>query len=264
MSLPLRRLQHAPANTNPIVHPQPIRHQHPGTQPRNPPFNISQPSSLCIQPEFLALRLLSIPTNEFLRPRSQRLRRLLPDHQLQRIPPPISPHPVILPSPQRPHNRRNSRRPRQRLTGRQGRRMHLRRRINKHPRSRPPHRPHPKSAQRKPRLRRQRRHRMQPPSLRQKSDLHRRAALRRHIGPRPLPAAANRHPDPVAHPAPRVVQHHPEHRRAPRVMRIGRHQVHRQPAQGAVAYVHAHRHAAREQEGQQVAEVELVIDRRHQ
>lgn len=263
MPFPHRRRNNHPSNTNPVLHPQPISHQNPSTNPRNPPLQISHPRMLRIQPKLLPLRLLRIPAHQLIGPRSLRPSRPLPDNQLQRIPPSIPANPVIFPRHMRPHQSRRSL-PRNRLPHRQRRRIHFRRRINQHLRRRPPHRPDPKRPQRKSRFRRQRRHLVQPTPLRPERHFHSRSALRRHIAPGPLPTAMNRQPDAITRAASRVVQDHTEHSRRPGVLRLGWHEVHRKASQGPVAHMHADGHAPRQQESQQIAKVELIVDRRDQ
>ena len=92
-------------------------------------------------------------------------------------------------------------------------------------------------------------------------------ALGRHVGPDPavrVRRVQHRQADAVAHRRPRVGQHDRQRGAGAGELRLGRHQVHRQSAQGAVAQVHADQGAAGQQEGEQVAQVELVVDRADQ
>ena len=62
----------------------------------------------------------------------------------------------------------------------------------------------------------------------------------------------------------RVHQIDANHRADPDKLGLRWYQIHSEAAQGAVAHVHAHDGAAGQQKGQQVPQVELVIDGRHQ
>ncbi len=139
-------------------------------------------------------------------------------------------------------------------------------RIDQHLRGRSPKRPHPERAQRETRLGREQRHVVQAPALRLEGHLHGSRALRWHVRPGPVrrTAAMHRQRDAVARRLARARQLDLEHRALPQEARLRRQQVQRQPAQRGMAHVHARHRAAGQQEGEQVAQVELEIDRRHQ
>lgn len=263
MRFALRRFQRATADAQAIVEAEPVGHQHPRTEPRHAGFDVGQVGVLRIEPEFVALRVLRVAADQFVGARRLGARGFLPDHQLQRIAAAICTHAVVFAC-QAGARCGRARIAGQRFAHRQRRRADLRRRIDQQLRGRLPHRPDAKGAERKARLGRQRRHRMQPTPFGQERDRDRFAALGRHVAPGPLAAAAHGQADAVAHAAPRVVQHDAEHGGAARVLRFRRHQMQRQPAQCPMSDVHADGDAAGQQEGQQIAEIELVIDRRDQ
>ena len=97
--------------------------------------------------------------------------------------------------------------------------------------------------------------------------LHAGRALRRHVGPGPVVfvrGVQHGQADAVTHALARIPEQHGQRRARAGELRRRGHQRQRQPAQGGVAHVHAHDRAAREQEGEQVAQIELVVDRAHQ
>lgn len=144
----------------------------------------------------------------------------------------------------------------------------LRRRVHQHLGGRAPVGPYAERAQRKPRFGRERGHAVQAPARGCKGHMHGGASLCGHIGPGPVvrfaTAAMHGQADAIARRLAFAGHLHFYGRAGSHEVRLGRLEVQRDAAQRGVADVHADHGAARQQKGQQVAQVELVVDGGHQ
>jgi len=226
--------------------------QHPGGQARQAGLGVQRAGAGVVQPQRLALQLLGVAADQFLG-----LGELLPDDQPRRVAPLVGAHAVEFAAGARAgrHAAAGAR-----LARRQRRCLWLGRRVDQHPRRWAPHRPDAEVAQRKAGLGRQHRHPVQAAPRRLEADLHRRLALRWHVGPGPVRALQQGHADGMARRAARIGELDVQHRQRAGEQRLRRQQLQGQAAQRVVADHHAGGGAAGQQEGEQVAQVELVVD----
>ena len=153
------------------------------------------------------------------------------------------------------------------LTWRQRWRVLFGRRINQQLGRWPPDCPHPKGAERKARLGCQCGQAMRAALAGGKCNLHCGAALGGHVSPGPMPgrpAVQHAQSDTVAGGAPVVCQLDINRRCSTRKMCARCLQFHSKSAQRTVADMHADQRTASQQKCQQIAQIELVVDRCHQ
>ncbi len=210
-----------------------------------------------VQPQFQALQRFAVAADQFIG-----LGGFLPDHLFEWIATPVGAHTVVFAAAQvaRTHGAARY----LRLPRRQGRRVGLGLGVDEYARRRAPDGPDPERAQRKARFCRQRGQRLAPAPGGREGHLHARAALRRHIGQAPVFGTQHGQPDAMAHAAPCAAECDANCDASPRKCWLWRYQMHSKSTQRAVAHVHAHHGAARQQKGQHIAQVELVVDGSHQ
>ena len=218
-----------------------------------------------VQPQFLPVALLRVAADQVIRPAAQGFGGLFPDHELEGIPSAVGPHAVKLTDA---------------LAGGvalargaglshwQWRRGGFGGRVHQQLGGRPPVGPHAEGAQRKACLGHQGGHGVQASPLGLKRNVHHRLPLCGHICPGPVVVGVGRwviatvHGDANAIPWGGALagELHLQRRAAAHELRLGLLQMQRQPAQRGVADVHANHGAARQHEGEQVAQVELEVD----
>ena len=149
--------------------------------------------------------------------------------------------------------------------------MRLGGRVHQHLGGGPPHRPNPKGAQREARLGRHRGYALQAPVLRLEGDMDSRAALGGYICPHPVAlfvglALRGQRTDAnaVADGFAIVEEVDANHCTGTCELRVWRNQIHRQASERAMTDMHAHHGTAGQEKGEQVTQIQLVVDRRHE
>ena len=97
-----------------------------------------------------------------------------------------------------------------------------------------------------------------------KSNLHPAAALRGYVRPAPVTGAEHCKANTVPNGAPGAHEVDANLDAGARELCVRRYQTHSKSAQGSVTDMHADHRASGQEEGQQVAQIELVVDGRHQ